>query len=138
MNLTIGPTFFEGFHNFPGSKFHFDLNLAQNGSNRIPNAIAEAKIALQYIGSNLESFEIGNECNLYSFMSVRPENYTQDDYVTEWTSVAEAVTENALAGNSYHIDPWTAYQGLTYYIGEFGNSTFSVYVSHSDTARLST
>ena len=112
--LTIGPAFFEGFFNFPGSKFHFDLNLAQSSSNGIPNAVAEAKVALKYIGANLESFEIGNEPDLYPIQAVRPSNYTEADYVAEWTKHAEAVTQQVLASNEYGLNPWTNYQALTY------------------------
>ncbi|KAH9209571.1 hypothetical protein DL95DRAFT_309646, partial [Leptodontidium sp. 2 PMI_412] len=134
-DLTIGPTFFEGFHNFPRSKFHFLLNLAQTGPNGLIHAVAEAKIALQYIGANLASFEIGNECNLYSYMSIRPANYTQDDYVAEWRTIARAVTKEVLVGNPYGINPWTAYQGLVYFVGDFGDSGFSVYPAGPNPSR---
>ena len=124
--MTIGPVFYEGFLNFPGSKFHYDLNLAQNNSNGIPNAVAEAKIALKYIGKNLESFEIGNECDLYVSQSVRPPNYTELDYVTEWTVHASDVTEQVLALNEYGLNAWTIYQALTYAGGAYAGN-FSLY-----------
>ena len=124
--MTIGPVFYEGFLNFPGSKFHYDLNLAQNNSNGIPNAVAEAKIALKYIGKNLESFEIGNECDLYVSQSVRPPIYTELDYVTDWTTHASDVTEQVLALNEYGLNAWTIYQALTYAGGAYAGN-FSLY-----------
>ena len=122
--LTIGSTFFEGFHNFPGSRFHFDLNLVQNSSNGLPNALAEARVALKYIGANLESFEIGNEPDLYAVQGLRPSNYTESDYVIEWTKHAQAVTQQVLASNEYGLNPWTSYQALTY---SGANKNFSLY-----------
>ncbi|KAF4626845.1 hypothetical protein G7Y89_g11308 [Cudoniella acicularis] len=123
---TIGPTYFEGFYNFPGSRFHFDLANADLGPNRVPNAVAEAKIALSYIKGNLESFEIGNEPNVYNFQGYRPANYSQDDYVGEWSQIATAVSENVLTGNQYGINPRTSFQALTYFLGPFGSSSFDV------------
>lgn len=100
---------------------------ADLGPNRVPNAVAEAKIALSYIKGNLESFEIGNEPNVYNFQGYRPANYSQDDYVGEWRQIATAVSENVLTGNQYGINPRTSFQGLTYFLGPFGSSSFDVY-----------
>lgn len=124
---TIGPSYFEGFCNFPGSRFHFDLANVVLGPNRVPNAVAEAKLAFSYIKGNLESFEIGNEPNVYNFQGYRPANYSQDDYVREWSQIATAVSENVLAGNQYGIDPRTSFQALTYDLGGFGSPDFDVY-----------
>lgn len=132
-NETIGPIYFEGFYNFPGSRFHFDLANADLGPNRVPNAVAEAKLALSYIKGNLESFEIGNEPNVYSLQGYRPANYSQNDYVEEWRQIATAVSENVLTGNLYGINPRNSFQALTYFLGPFGSSSFDVYGQTSAT-----
>lgn len=105
------------------------MNLAQNNSNGILNAVAEAKIALKYIGKNLESFEIGNECDLYVLQSVRPPNYTELDYVTEWIAHASDITEQVLVLNEYGLNAWTIYQALTYAGGPYAGN-FSLYSIH--------
>lgn len=112
--LTIGPVFFEAFGNFPGSKYIFGLNLAQNGSHALSNALAEARAAVQYIGSDLESFEIGNEPNLYIEQGKRPNGYTQSDYVQQWLDYSTAVSEQVLIGNNASLQVWPMYQVLTY------------------------
>lgn len=62
--LKIGPSYFEGFKNFPGAKYILGVPFA---SNNLSNTIAFAKAGVQAIGAdNLQAIEIGNEPNAYS------------------------------------------------------------------------
>lgn len=100
--ITIGPSWFEGFSNFPGAKFVFGINL--NPAYTLANAIAEARMAVQYIGPHLDAFEVGNEPNHY-------QDYTFPDYVQNWLEYTEAISSGVLANSSI---PARIYQALAY------------------------
>lgn len=92
---------------------------------------------MKYIGPNLESFEIGNEVDLYTYLGFRDSNYTEAAYVAEWLAHAEAISSQVLAGNDYGFDNWNPFQALTYLsdgtLALTGNpafaNKFSVYIS---------
>lgn len=63
------------------------------------NRLTEAQHAIDGIGENLIGFEIGNEPNYYSGVN-RPLTNSVSDYLTEWTRYAEAISEQALKGNT--------------------------------------
>jgi hypothetical protein len=98
------------------------LNLANNKSNALENALAEAQIALSHIRGNLFAFEIGNEPDLYPG-EVRPLDYTVADYVDEWRSFADAVSKEVLHGNQYGLNDWKLFQALTFVFYSNGFST---------------
>lgn len=98
------------------------MNLANNKSNGLENALNEARIALSYIKGNLVAFEIGNEPDLYPG-DVRPLNYTTADYVKEWNHYANAISKHILRGNPYGLDSWKLFQALTFVYKGDGFST---------------
>lgn len=128
--MYLGPTFFEGFENFPGVPWTFQVNLANNKSDALENALSEARVALSHIKENLVAFEVGNEPDLYPG-AVRPLNYSTADYVREWTGFADAISKEVLRGNSYGLDYWRIFQALTFVDKGDG---FSAWVSISSKA----
>ena len=112
-HVTIGPTFFEGFNNFPGARYHFQVNLARNDSGALEAAVEEARQAVKKIQGNLESLEIGNEVDSYP-NRVRPADYTVQDYVSEWLQYSKMITEQVFLDNSYGLDPLGAFQAPVY------------------------
>ncbi|CAI7672156.1 unnamed protein product [Penicillium manginii] len=122
IEVTVGEVFFEGFDNFPGTPWTFQVNLANNKSNALENALTEAKIALSHIKENLVAFEIGNEPDLYPG-DVRPSNYNTADYVKEWTHYANAISRHVLQGNPYGLDSWKLFQALTFVFKPDGFTT---------------
>ena len=113
LEVYLGPTFFEGFENFPGVPWTFQVNLANNKSNALENALAEAHIALSHIKENLVAFEVGNEPDLYPG-TVRPLNYSTADYIREWTFFADEISNHVLRGNRYDLNYWRLFQALTF------------------------
>ncbi|KAJ5762107.1 uncharacterized protein N7511_005489 [Penicillium nucicola] len=123
--VSLGPVFFEGFENFPHTPWTFQVNLANNKSNRIEHAIAEARVALSHIRGNLFAFEIGNEPDLYPG-DVRPLDYTVADYVREWREYADAISTHVLEGNDYGLEEWRMFQALTFVFVMNGFTTYAV------------
>ncbi|KAJ5533180.1 hypothetical protein N7494_009732 [Penicillium frequentans] len=113
LEVYVGPTFFEGFESFPGVPWTFQVNLANNKSDALENALLEARVALSHIKENLVAFEVGNEPDLYPG-AVRPLNYSTADYVREWTGFADAISDEVLRGNPYGLDHWRIFQALTF------------------------
>ncbi|CAG8091796.1 unnamed protein product [Penicillium salamii] len=122
LEVSLGPVFFEGFENFPGTPWTFQVNLANNKSNALENALAEAKVALSHIRGDLYAFEIGNEPDLYPG-DVRPLDYTVADYVKQWRAFADAISNEVLHGNQYGLEDWKLFQALTFIFYFNGFST---------------
>lgn len=112
-NVTIGPSFFEAFDTFIDlqTQYTFMVNLA---SLNLDNALAEARHALDAIGSNLEAIEIGNEPDLYIQQGVRPTNWTEAEYVRQWLSFAGPIKKQVLDNNRYEVDPNFIWQALEF------------------------
>ncbi|KAI1260186.1 hypothetical protein F5Y18DRAFT_442016 [Xylariaceae sp. FL1019] len=73
--LSIGPSFFEAFNNWPGAKFEFMVPFRDTDFSR---SVQWAKAGLNQIGvHNLYTLEIGNEPNFYPWFSV-------DEYVERY------------------------------------------------------
>lgn len=89
------------------------MNLANNETDRLENALTEARVALNHIRGNLVAFEIGNEPDLYPG-DVRPADYSPADYVREWREYADAISEHVLKGNEYGLEEWRMFQALTF------------------------
>lgn len=93
-NDIYGPEFFKALGTFPaGTQFIFGLNLAYQNSDYISKITSAASAALSALGSNLYSFEIGNEPDLYA--STAPyrisQNWGGPSYVSEWVERASAI-----------------------------------------------
>ncbi|KAJ5662692.1 hypothetical protein N7462_011618, partial [Penicillium macrosclerotiorum] len=126
LEVFLGPVFFEGFENFPGTPWTFQVNLANNKSNALENALAEAEVALKHIKENLVAFEVGNEPDLYAG-EVRPLKYSEAEYVQEWERFADAISKRVLRGNPYGLDDWKLFQALTFATKDDGWSTAKAY-----------
>ena len=111
-NVTIGPAFYEAFDTFVDleTRYIYMVTLPLG----IHNALAEARCAVETIGSYLEGLEIGNEVDLYIGQGVKPRNWTEVDYVHEWQAIARPITEQILVGNNYSIDPGFIWQALAF------------------------
>ncbi|MCJ1372310.1 hypothetical protein MMC20_003533 [Loxospora ochrophaea] len=94
-NISIGPSWFEGFSNFPGTKYIYQVHLAKRGEAALANTVLEAEESIQAIGiSNIDSVEIGNEPNLYAADGDRPEGYGPANHVQEWLKYSAAFSGN--------------------------------------------
>ncbi|KAK5737465.1 hypothetical protein LTR17_006693 [Elasticomyces elasticus] len=86
--LTIGPSYFESYQTWPGTKFIHGFNLGRNSTvarQGLIDSVAYACKALE--GGKLLHWELGNEPDLFKTSSqgpVRPANWTEQDYVNEW------------------------------------------------------
>ena len=93
-NDIYGPQLFKALGTFPaGTQFIFGLNLAYQNSDYIAKITTAASAALSALNSNLYSFEIGNEPDLYS--STAPyrisQNWGGSSYASEWVDRASAI-----------------------------------------------
>ncbi|UNI15426.1 hypothetical protein JDV02_001961 [Purpureocillium takamizusanense] len=111
--VLVGPSWFEGFANFPGSLWNFQANLGLNASTSLDNTIEVCRLVVRALRRDLIALEIGNEPDLYP-TRVRPANYTVVDYVREWNRYADAISRRVLRGNGYGLEEWRFFQGLVY------------------------
>ena len=89
--LTIGPSFYQSFNPWPGAKYIYGFNLAENGTTGQQNLISTAQYACQALSDgNLAYLELGNEPDLYKRTSAtgarRPPTWNETDYVAQWQS----------------------------------------------------
>lgn len=89
-NMTLGPTWYEGFQSFPGVQWIFMTHLANNSDGMKANSVAATQQALKNIGSNLEAIEIGNEINFYPNVN-RPGSYSVSNYLSDWFDYQQAI-----------------------------------------------
>ncbi|KAJ9315701.1 CAZyme family GH79 [Paecilomyces variotii] len=86
--LSIGPSYFESYATWPGTKFSHGFNLGKNGSEGTDTLLATVPLACKALqGGKLAYWELGNEPDLYKTSAqgpVRPSNWTEKDYVDEW------------------------------------------------------
>ncbi|KAJ5336963.1 hypothetical protein MYU51_006263 [Penicillium brevicompactum] len=86
--ISIGPSYFESYATLPGVKFSHGFNMGNNSTRGIETLLATVSLACKALGGGkLEYWEIGNEPDLFKTTtpnSVRPANWTESDYVTEW------------------------------------------------------
>lgn len=120
----VGPVYFEAFNNFPGSLWSFQANLANNASWGLNNTMEVCKHVMNTLKGNLIDFEIGNEVDLYP-CAVRPCGYTVYDYLQEWTTYANAISENVLKENRYGLDEQRFFQALVFANAELKTFTTS-------------
>src|SRR5579859_3527856 len=100
-NDIYGPELFKALGTFPaGTQFIFGLNLAYQNSDYITKITAAASAALSSLNSNLYSFEIGNEPDLYA--STAPyrisQNWGGSSYTSEWVDRASAIQSQVIFG----------------------------------------
>ncbi|KAF2809963.1 uncharacterized protein BDZ99DRAFT_508580 [Mytilinidion resinicola] len=89
--LSIGPLFFESYLTWPDTKFIHGFNLGKNSTAARESLIASVPLACKALSEGkLLYWELGNEPDLYKTSAqgpVRPSNWTEADYVSEWNSV---------------------------------------------------
>ncbi|GLI73358.1 hypothetical protein PoHVEF18_001575 [Penicillium ochrochloron] len=98
--INYGPAFFESYQAFGDMNYIHGLNMKQNSS--IQQLTDAAVVACRSMGTNLDSFELGNEINMEA-PKYRPANYTLQSYVNEWnykTAAIKAAVEKACPGAS--------------------------------------
>ena len=121
----VGPVYFEAFNNFPGSLWSFQANLANNATWGLNNTLEVCEQVMNTLKSSLITFEIGNEVDLYP-CAVRPCDYDIHDYLQEWTTYADAISESVLRGNRYGLDEQKFFQALVFANAELKSFTTSV------------
>lgn len=93
--LSIGPAYFDSYSTWPDTKFIHGFNLAKNGSVGYNSLLATVPLACKALeNGKLAYWELGNEPDLYKTSSqgpVRPRNWTEQDYVTEWLNKTRAI-----------------------------------------------
>ncbi|PCH41758.1 glycoside hydrolase family 79 protein [Wolfiporia cocos MD-104 SS10] len=99
-NITVGDVYYTLVKWLPaGTRMVWGVNL---GYNNVTNAVNMAKAIFRAFsqpsvidsGVILERIEVGNEADLYSSNGARPaNNWTVEDYVADWESIAGPVVE---------------------------------------------
>ncbi|KAK5991374.1 Beta-glucuronidase [Cladobotryum mycophilum] len=85
-NSSIGPAFWESFTAIEGTKYIFGLNFYKNDSTYLDNLKGQVEESLKQIPvDRLHLFEIGNENDYGALSGFRPSNWTQQEWVEEWT-----------------------------------------------------
>ncbi|KAJ5370389.1 uncharacterized protein N7496_006481 [Penicillium cataractarum] len=96
--INYGPGFFESYQALGDMQYIHGLNMKQNSSiQQLTNAAVEA---CRSMGTNLDSFELGNEINMEA-PEYRPANYTLQSYSNEWnykTAAIKTAYEKACPG----------------------------------------
>ncbi|KAI1424519.1 glycoside hydrolase family 79 protein [Xylaria sp. FL1777] len=94
--IEIGPSYFESYLTWPNVKFSHGFNMGGNHDSRQwATLLQTAAIACKTLGKDrLYWWEYGNEPDLFATSSqgpVRPSNYNESDYVTEWLAGTRAI-----------------------------------------------
>ncbi|KAI0397413.1 glycoside hydrolase family 79 protein [Xylariaceae sp. FL0594] len=94
--VEIGPAFFESYLTWPKVKFTHGFNMGGNHDSRQwATLVQTAAIACKTLGrERLNWWEYGNEPDLFTTSAqgpVRPSNYSEADYVTEWLAGTRAI-----------------------------------------------
>ena len=86
--LYIGPSFFESYSTWPGTKFSHGFNFGNNGSAGRETLLATIPLACKALeNGKLFNWELGNEPDLYSTSAqgpVRPHSWNEETYVNQW------------------------------------------------------
>ncbi|KAH8799678.1 hypothetical protein F5884DRAFT_863286 [Xylogone sp. PMI_703] len=123
--FVLGPSFYEGFRNFPNTKWVYCVPFANE--NRT-DSFGEASHAVANIGlDKLSGIEIGNEPNLYVKQGVRPAGWDPLNYTAEFLQYSRYLIDalrlpsepilQALALASDALAPWSAEAVFTAGIG---------------------
>lgn len=126
--LQIGPSFFESYSTFPGTRYIHGFNLAKNGSvarNALLASVPYACHALE--NGKLAHWELGNEPDLYKTSSqgpVRPVSWNESDYVSEWLNGTRVIrAAMALEAACPNLTTQALY---THYAPSFGGTANSL------------
>lgn len=99
--MTIGPSWFEGFANFPNVRWTFMSKLANYGRDQsAQDTVTVVRQALRNIPSgNLDALEVGNEIGYYPCAN-RDCTYNMPAYINEWRAVSGAI-DSAVGAQKY-------------------------------------
>lgn len=95
-NVTLGPNYFASFKDkyVPDTRYIWCLNLI-NTTNDFEAAISTAAGVLEYLGDELDLFEIGNEADFYGSKGYRDSNWDASMMLPEWNHIADEVQKNS-------------------------------------------
>jgi hypothetical protein len=87
--LSIGPSFFESYLTWPGTRYThgFNLGLGGNSTAGWETLLATVPLACNALRGRLVAWEYGNEPDLYSTSAqgpVRPPGWNESAYVSQW------------------------------------------------------
>ncbi|KAH7336474.1 hypothetical protein BKA65DRAFT_459224 [Rhexocercosporidium sp. MPI-PUGE-AT-0058] len=85
VNIIVGPTYYEAYQTWPGVRFVHGFNLG-NQSVRAAT-IALAPYLCKILKGRVDSWEMGNEPDLFWLAGQRAENYTESEYVSDWRAM---------------------------------------------------
>ncbi|KAK8204023.1 hypothetical protein IWZ01DRAFT_560892 [Phyllosticta capitalensis] len=117
--FTIGKAWLDGLRVLPNVKWDFQIPLARAN---LSNAVLFCRDSLAAMGDAFNSFEFGNEPDLYNAtgpaegVNDRPDSYGPKDYVQEYNEWTAAIAGNlslsgsqfqALALSNFAADPWS-------------------------------
>ncbi|TBU46627.1 glycoside hydrolase family 79 protein [Dichomitus squalens] len=100
-HITVGDAYYQLSRFLPrGTHVTWGINF---GADNVTNAVNMAKAivrafqtaAVKASGVILDLVEVGNEADLYSNNGLRPRNFTVNDYVPDWISIAGPAVEAA-------------------------------------------
>jgi hypothetical protein len=96
--LSIGPSYFESYSTWPNTKFIHGFNLAKNTTDDRAKLLDTVPLVCKALGGGkLLYWELGNEPDLYKTSAqghVRPPNWTESDYVSEWLNVTGKIGDS--------------------------------------------
>lgn len=91
--IHIGPSYFESYYSFPGSKFSHGFNMGKNSTAAMNTLLETVPLACKALkDGRLMHWELGNEPDLFKTTTphaVRPADWSEEDYVDEWLSKTE-------------------------------------------------
>lgn len=94
--LSIGPSFFEAYGNFPDTKFVHGFNFGQAGNNSFgwENLLEVAPVACKALGNKMLSWEYGNEPDMFAkYMTYRdPDTWNEQVLATQWLNGTKALS----------------------------------------------
>ena len=85
VHITIGPTYYEAYQTWAGVRFVHGFNLG-NTSVRAAT-IASAPYVCKALKGRVDSWEIGNEPDLFWITGQRDNSYSERQYVSEWQAM---------------------------------------------------
>jgi hypothetical protein len=97
--LYIGPSYFQSYNTWPGTKFIHGFNLGLGGNNSVgwESLLEVVPLACKALEHNkLLWWEYGNEPDLYSTSSqgpVRPPTWNEATYVAQWLNGTRAIKQ---------------------------------------------
>ncbi|EGX51790.1 hypothetical protein AOL_s00043g809 [Orbilia oligospora ATCC 24927] len=95
-NVTLGPNYFASFKEkyAPDTRYIWCLNLI-NTTNKFDAAISTAAGVLEYLGDELDLFEIGNEADFYGSKGFRDSEWDASMMLPEWNYIADEIQKNS-------------------------------------------